>query len=80
MFALDVIIFTSFGFGCLCPEDENERIIKETKGKPKPDVMSCTTKDFLEQLKKVQLSAADLAEFDYKSQSRTNSMLMQEKF
>ena len=64
LFSLELAIYINYSFGCCHRNTEEESVIRETKGKPKPEFMPSQSANFTHYLEKVKLTDEDIAEFD----------------
>ncbi|VDD92258.1 unnamed protein product [Enterobius vermicularis] len=66
LFTLELLIYIHYSFGLCGRKTEEQAVIRETKGKPKPEFMQSESqgKSFNDYVKEVKMTDEDLAEFD----------------
>uniref|UniRef100_A0A0N5ANV7 MFS domain-containing protein n=1 Tax=Syphacia muris TaxID=451379 RepID=A0A0N5ANV7_9BILA len=66
LFSSELALYLNYSYGLCGRKTEEQQVIRETKGKPKPEFMASEGKgkNFDEYLEKAKLSDEDLAEFD----------------
>lgn len=66
LFSTELALYLNYSYGLCGRKSEEEQVIRETKGKPKPEFMASEGKgkNFDDYLEKAKLTDEDLAEFD----------------
>lgn len=64
IFTSELLLYINYSFGLCGRKTEEQAVIRETKGKPKPEFMPSAGKNFNDYLDSVKLTEDDLAEFD----------------